>query len=162
MSKKQLHEFEGREVVGTTIVLTNTGDGLSKAVAVENVEILHGQKVYLVIEAEAEKVRFDKSKDDPSKLIRVQILKGGTISIVDFKLVAEVLTRQEEANDKLAARAKIPFDKDINKPGDWETPERLPGAPAPIGDLAKQAVKKAGAKKAAAPRTPAEPKDGES
>ncbi len=149
----ELHAFEGRDVVGTVVALTNTGDGLSKAVTVRSVEIRHGEKVYLVVEAEADAIRFDRSKDDPSKLIRKQILLGGTIAIVDFALVSAVLEAQEKANDLAAGKAAIPFGKDVANPADWETAERVPGGePAPIGDLAAQAVKKAAAKRPAKPK----------
>lgn len=149
----ELHAFEGRDVIGTVVALTNTGDGLSKAVTVRSVEIKHGEKVYLVVEAEADAIRFDRSKDDPSKLIRKQILRGGTIAIVDFALVSAVLDAQEKANDKAAGRAAIPFEKDVSNPADWETPERTPGGePAAIGDLAKQAAKKVAAKRQAKPK----------
>lgn len=160
MAKKQLTDFDGREVVATTIALTNAGDGLSKAVATEPLELHHGEKCYVVFETDVKKVRFDQSKDDPSKLIRVHTLKAGVATIVDFDLVAKVLTAQQEKNDKAAGKAAIPFGKDVENPADWGTPERTPGGePAKIGSLAEKALEKAAAaKKAGGAKRAAKPK----
>ncbi len=149
MARKQLNQFDGRDVVGTTIALTNAGDGLSKAVATEPIELHHGEKVYVVFETEVSKVRFDKSKDDASKLVRVHTLKAGTATIVDFDLVSDVLNAQEKKNDAAEGKQKIPGMENIPR---QQRSERLPGGePAPVASLAEKALEKA-AQSTPAPR----------
>lgn len=144
MARKQLNQFDGRDVVGTTIALTNAGDGLSKAVATEPIELHHGEKVYVVFETEVSKVRFDKSKDDASKLVRVHTLKAGTATIVDFDLVSDVLTAQEKKNDEAEGKQKLPGMENIPRGGGRR--ERTPGGePAPVASLAEKALEKAAA-----------------
>lgn len=96
-----LHRFEGRDVIGTRIAVTNAGDGLSQALAIEPVELTIGQKVTIVLECEVGQVSFAPVKDT-NALHRVQKLKAGTATIIDSSLVQEALDAQrikiEEAN----------------------------------------------------------------
>jgi hypothetical protein len=96
-----LHRFEGRDVIGTRIAVTNAGDGLSQALAIEPVELTIGQKVTIVLECEVGQVSFSPVKDT-NALHRVQKLKAGTATIISSDLVQEALDAQrikiEEAN----------------------------------------------------------------
>lgn len=81
-----LSPFDGRDVVRSTIMVTNAGDGLSAAMAVDPREYHHGQEVTLVIRGTVAKVRFDPlDTDSPedSALVRVHSIKAGTAVILD-------------------------------------------------------------------------------
>lgn len=99
-----LTPFEGRDVVRSTISVTNAGDGLSESLKVEPTEFHHGDTVYVVLETEVVKVQhvpFDKA-DPHGELTRVHILKAGTATIVDADLVAKQI--REQADRILAAK----------------------------------------------------------
>ena len=100
MDRTELQPFDGHDVISTTIAVTNAGDGLSKALAIDPAEYHHGEKVFVVLETEVAKVTFTPHKDDPDVLIRVHTLKAGTSTIVDHDLVKDVLTQQAEKNRK--------------------------------------------------------------
>jgi glucokinase len=89
-----LAAFDGKAVLSAGIAITGAGDGLSEALAVEPQEFHHGEKVYVVIETEVAKVRFDPVKDTEG-LRRVHFLKAGTATIVGESVVAEALEEQK-------------------------------------------------------------------
>lgn len=94
-----LQPFDGHDVT-SSIAVPNAGDGLSKALAIDPAEYHHGDKVYVVLETEVTKVQFVPDKDDDEGLTRVHVLRAGTSTIVDHKLVKGVLTKQTEKNQK--------------------------------------------------------------
>lgn len=150
---KKIGEFEGSPVVGTTLILRNTGDGLSQAMEIDPVKMKVGEVVNLVIEAEVVGIRHDAAKDDDESLVRVHILRAGISKIVNAELVAGVLEEQRIAIEKLTGVERLPFD---GKPEgmtdeEWEksAPRQPLDGPTPIGDLAKQAEKSARQKGAA-------------
>lgn len=89
-----LSPFEGHEVVGTTISITNAGDGLSEAMKVDPVEWEHGEKVFVLLETEVAKVRFDPSKDNGENLVRVHVLKAGTATVMDSTKARPMIAAQ--------------------------------------------------------------------
>lgn len=91
-----LTPFDDRDVAAATIAVTNAGDGLSKALEVAPQEFHHGETVHVVLRCVVKKVRFDEDEDS-GELTRVHILKAGTSTIVDEKLVKNVLDAQEKA-----------------------------------------------------------------
>lgn len=91
----QLSAFDGRDVIRTTVAVTNAGDGLSEAMSIEPREMHHGQRVYLVLECEVSKIRFDPVKDT-NALTRVHVLRAGNASLVDADLVKKHLDEQAE------------------------------------------------------------------
>lgn len=129
-------EFEGRDVVNQVLILTGTGDGLSQAMAVKPGEHHMGDSVDLLIRATVHKVRFDPTKDDAGELTRVEIMRAETITIVESEFAQERIAAQEEANDAAAAKAKLPFGKDVDNPDDWEDAVPDQPTPADIADVA--------------------------
>lgn len=111
-SESTIASFETREVIGSTIAVTNAGDGLSKAMDIEPVELHIGDVVHVVLECEVAKVTHTVSKDDNSKLVRVQSLRAGVATIVAAELVEEVIDAQRAKNDEAAGLARLPFDED--------------------------------------------------
>jgi len=95
-----LHPFEGTDVVSSTIIITNAGDGLSENLKVEPIEIHRGNRGYLVLEWECTKVGFmPANKDDlGGDAIRVQTLRAGTAVFCDAELVADLIAHQKDKN----------------------------------------------------------------
>jgi len=94
----ELGSFEGKPVTRTTIALTNAGDGLSESLKIDP-RLLHmDDKLYVVIECDVTKVRFDPAKDDGDQLTRVHVLKASTAVIVDPELVKDMVEAQREKN----------------------------------------------------------------
>lgn len=81
-----LTPFDGLDVLRTTISVTNAGDGLSDSMKVDPQEFHHGDRVYVVLECEVAKVRFDPVKDTDA-LTRVHVLRAGNATIVEADLV---------------------------------------------------------------------------
>lgn len=107
-----LNDFEGHEVIGTTVAITNAGDGLSAALKVDPIEYEHGDTVCVVLECEVAKVRFDPSKDDPELLIRHHVLKAGTAAVVEGSMVAPVLTETRKKIKEAEGIQELPLDDD--------------------------------------------------
>lgn len=116
-----LSKFDGRDVLSAGIAVTNAGDGLSKALAVEPTEFHHGETVYVVMECEVTKVSHDPVKDTDA-LRRVHTLKAGNATIIDGELVAEALEAQAEKIEQAAGVHKLPLGSDDegspDEPGD--------------------------------------------
>lgn len=104
--KSHLHQFDGRDVLATTIAITNAGDGLSKAMKVDPREFHHDEKVYVVLECDVAKVSFSPLAEGTQELVRVHTLRAGAATIVDGDLVKAHLDQQaariQEAKDKAA------------------------------------------------------------
>lgn len=105
----KLHRFEGRETIGTRIKITNAGDGLSKALAIEPEELVMGATVYVVLECEVDKIGHERVKDNPRAAVRVQTLKAGTATIVDKAMVAEVLEAQRLKIEQATGVERLDF-----------------------------------------------------
>lgn len=97
--KPKLSKFEGRDVHSATVAITNAGDGLSKAMKVEAIELHHGATVHVVLECEVAKVRFDEIKDTDG-LQRVHVLKAGRSTLIDGDAVRAALDAQQERIDE--------------------------------------------------------------
>jgi len=95
----ELGEFDGRDVLRTSIAVTNAGDGLSEAMKVDP-QVLHlGEKVTVVLECEVAKIRHEPIRDTDA-LNRVQILRAGTATIIDAEVVKEAIDAQREAIER--------------------------------------------------------------
>jgi hypothetical protein len=96
--------FEGREVSGVKIIITKTGDGLSKAMEVDP-KILHqGDIGYIVLSYVTNKIRFDSPKDDEDETTaRIQILEATGATFVDRDLIGDVV---EVMRDRIEAHAE--------------------------------------------------------
>lgn len=110
-----LQSFDGRDVRGTSISVTNAGDGLSKSLKVEPRELHIGEKVYVVLECEVTKLRYAPI-GDTSDLNRDHVLRAGVGTLVDKDLVNEVVETQRErirvADDEAKGRQRLdPIDR---------------------------------------------------
>jgi len=128
-----LGTFDDRDVLRTTIAVTNAGDGLSDALKVDP-KLMHlGEKVYVVLECEVAKVRFDPIKDTDA-LSRVHVLKAGTATLVDADLVRAQLDEQAErilrAKEAEAGISRLPYNDELQAQHDLgEHAELVPGCP---------------------------------
>lgn len=126
-----LTPFDGKPVLRTTISVTNAGDGLSEAMAIDPRELHHGEVVHVVLECEVAKVRFDPIKDAPDHLTRVHQLRAGTATIVDAAMVQDVLDRQrlaiEKAKEAAAGIARLPGTEPWDAEADALAAEHLDG-----------------------------------
>lgn len=117
-----LGAFEGRDLVGIKVRITNAGDGLSKAMQIEP-QVLHvGDIVYVVLEAEVDDVRHKRVKD-LDVLERIQTLKAGTVTLVDESLVKDVLEAQRVAIEQAAGVERLDFGEPGEPPVDGEPSE---------------------------------------
>lgn len=110
--KKQLAAFEGSDVIQTAISVKNAGDGLSSAMSIDNEELHIGETVHVVLECEVSNIGFDKIKDVDG-LVRKQTLKAGRATLVDGKLVADVLDSMSARLEQAAGITKL-FDGNGN------------------------------------------------
>lgn len=99
-----LGTFEGAQVLNTTIAITNAGDGLSAAMQVDPVLLHLGDTVYVVLECEVGKIRFDPIKNTEA-VGRIQVLRAGTATIIEADAVREAITTQAE-RIRMAAEKK--------------------------------------------------------
>jgi hypothetical protein len=104
-----LTTFEGREVIGSSVAITRAGDGLSDALAVEAQEYRHGETVFVVLECEVSKVRFDPVKDT-NALRRVHTLVTVTATTVEKDLVGELIDEQRNRIDEARSMARLKYD----------------------------------------------------
>lgn len=115
-------KFEGREVAGYKIKITNAGDGLSAAMAIDPEAFTLGEHVYVVLECEVGRISFDPVKDT-NGVIRVQTLKAGTATTVDKELVDEVLEEQRVKIEEHQGVVRLDFgagDADDSEASDGE------------------------------------------
>lgn len=103
-----LSPFENHEVVGTTISITNAGDGLSEAMKIDPVEWEHGEKVFVLLETEVAKVRFDPSKDNSENLVRVHVLKAGTATVMDAGKAKPMIAAQKKKIEEAEGIEQLP------------------------------------------------------
>lgn len=117
---KTLTPFDGRIVIGSSVRVHNAGDGLSKAMGVEPVELHTGDKVYVVLETEVGPITHDPVKET-GQYIRIHHLKAGTGTIVDSELVKNVIDAQAKKIEE--ASGIYPLDFDSNGDSDQTTEE---------------------------------------
>lgn len=111
MSNNPLGRFDRREVIKSTIAVTNAGDGLSKAMSVDPQAMDLGDKVYVVLECEVAKVTFTEI-DDTKKLARNHTLRAGGATLVDEDLVRDHLDSMAERIEQAQGVHRLPLEED--------------------------------------------------
>lgn len=139
-------KHEGREVRQHQIKVTNTGDGLSQAVAVDPIDLHLGEKVYALIECVKTKDGYEEINGG-ADLKRVHTLKGGSATLIEKEiarpLVEAQIGRIVKARDDAANLDPLaPATKPAKSLGDAGAGRAKAGA-------RKAPAKKAAAKKAA-------------
>src|SRR5436190_23993180 len=102
----KLSDFAGLEVTSSSIEIPNAAGGLRDALKVDPVELHKGDVVYVVLECEVAKVRFDSTDKDqldgPQE--RVHVFRATNATLVDKSLVADQLAAQA---DRVAAAKEL-------------------------------------------------------
>lgn len=131
----QLTPFESRDVASIAIIVRNTGDGLSEAVAVDPVELHVGDEVTVAMRCTVEKIRFDPIKDTDS-LRRVQILKAGEATFLESETVNSALDEQLQRIEASKGVQRLPLgdddDEDDEDDGDGSFDPSAYPAPAAV------------------------------
>ena len=83
-----LSSFEGRDVLQSSIKVTNAGDGLSDAMLVDPAEYHLGDSVYVVLECVVARVDY-QALTGVDALRRVHTLRAGTATVVSPELVSD-------------------------------------------------------------------------
>lgn len=91
----KISDYEGHAVASTSVSIRNTGDGLSKAMRVDPIKLELGTTVYVVLECEVEKHRYEPA-DFADDLILVNMLKAGRATMIDNAAVRKALDVQEK------------------------------------------------------------------
>lgn len=136
-----LPEFEGADVLRTSVAITNAGDGLSQALAIQPQQLTLGDTVYVVLECRVQKIRFEPAvdKDHPEDgLVRVHNLRAGRATLVDRTTVVTALDAQADvirrAREEAEGIQRLNTDPDPgSEPAEGEEPPDGPeyGPPAP-------------------------------
>lgn len=136
MAPNTLTPFDGKDVLSAGIAIRNAGDGLSEALSVDPQEFHHGEKVYVVLECEVDKVRFDPVKDSDG-LRRVHVFKAGTATIVDESIVATQLDDQRRKIEAAAGVRRLEFDEELSAQHREGEHDETPHADCPMCAEAK-------------------------
>lgn len=109
----ELEPFEGAEVIGAGIQVTKAGDGLSEALGIEPQAFHLGERLYVVLEVEVAKIRYEEVKDT-SALRRLHTLEAKGATFVDASLVSDLVDAQREAilkaKEAAAGIERLPFE----------------------------------------------------
>lgn len=141
----QLTPYEGQTVTAVALEVSNTGYGLGQSMAMEPVELHHGDVVTLVFRCTVDKVRYDRADRDNAGagLIRAQVLRADEAFLLDSEIVAEALAEHRRKLDEAAGTPQIsgfPAGAvgDSGTPADdsWEDPVPL----RPLTDNEKEAA----------------------
>jgi hypothetical protein len=84
---------------------------------VEPIELHHGERVFLAMELDVAKIRYDPIPDTKG-LMRVHILKADTATIVDEKLIRDALDEQRRKIEAAAGVHHLPFAAVTDPDGD--------------------------------------------
>ena len=132
--KSDIKPFEGRTVEGTSIRVTNAGDGLSKALGIDPAEFRIGERVYVVLECDVAKIRYEPVKPEKGEeldlegdLVRVHFLSAGAATIVDKELVIDHVNEQKDRIqahlDELAGQARLDLEAEEERLAEQERDE---------------------------------------
>lgn len=110
-----LDDFEGAAVISSGVEIPNAAGGLRDAMKIDPRQFHHGERVYLVLECDVAKVRFDPIKDSDD-LARVHVFTAQHAVIVDADLVKAQLEEQKtriiKAKEEAAGIQRLDFDDD--------------------------------------------------
>lgn len=125
-----LGSYKGHEVLGATVSIRNTGDGLSQAMNVDPVELELGSTVHVVLECEVEKHRYDPIKDTHG-LQLVNMLKAGRATIIDESTVRDALDEQQRRIEEAEGVLRLDVDGGHEVGG---------GEPQSVGEVLDDAI----------------------
>ena len=109
-NKKILGTFEGADVIGTALILRNTGDGLSDSMEIAPVNLHVGDLIEFVGRAEVVGVRHDSASKESSDLTRVHIARANLITLIESAEVDRLLDEHSVAIEKAKGVERLPFE----------------------------------------------------
>ena len=101
----ELGNFEGRDVIGTSMKVTRAGDGLSAAMALEPAIYHQGDEVTVVLRGRIGRVQFDEVKETDC-LNRVHVLVASDITVVEEASINKILDAEKARLTKLREEAQ--------------------------------------------------------
>ena len=133
MSTTTLEPFDGRDVIASGVELANASGGLNKALAVDRIELHHGDRVVVAVEVEVTKVRFDGIKDtDALNRVHVMRVENATI-LTDPAVVNEALEAQRVRVEEAQGVTRLPYNDQADEAEDVDDPND--DAPDNVTDL---------------------------
>lgn len=102
-----LNDLMNLDVLNTSVKITKTGDGLSKAMSIEGVELHHGQIVQILLECEVIDVQTPRVKDTDG-VSRKHVLEAGRATIVEGKAFDKALDEMSRKLEKAAGVEPLP------------------------------------------------------
>lgn len=120
--RDHLGEFEGRDILRTTVAITQAGDGLSEALAVAPSAHGIGDTVYVLMACTVADVRFlPADKDDPDMgLVRRHTLRAGTATLVDRETAQPLIVDQRRRIDEARGTPQLPIAGETAPQPEWE------------------------------------------
>lgn len=103
-----LTPYEDRDVLQTTIRLTNAGDGLSQGLAIEPAEYHVGDVISLVIEASISRVAYEPIPDT-DVLRRVHTAKTIIGTVVQPDTVVKLLDKAKRDVERARGVERLPI-----------------------------------------------------
>ena len=104
-----LGTFDGHQVAGAKVKITNAGDGLSQAMSTEPVALHHKQVVNVLLQCEVSKVSFDPMKES-DLLLRVHVLRAGVATMISDDIAAPIIAEQKRKNLAAKGVIELPLD----------------------------------------------------
>lgn len=117
MTTPDLGTFDDRDVLSTSVAITNAGDGLSASLNIDP-RVMHiGDTGVIVLEYCVTKIGFREIKDT-DVLERVHTLRAGTATIIDREVVADALDAQALKIERAKGVERLPLDGNGDGEGD--------------------------------------------
>ncbi len=109
---KKLTDYDGHPVLNATMQIRNTGDGLSKALAVAPVKYPIGDTLHVVLECSVEKHRYEDN-GDANALTLVNMLKAGRATVIPASMVAQALNAQDKEISDADPQASLDLEEEL-------------------------------------------------
>ena len=117
---QELGTYDGKKILGTKVKITKAGDGLSTSLATDPLIMHHGDKHFVVLEVEVEKITLEGAGKDIDGLVQVHTLATHAATIIDAKLVSAAIEEQKRRNEEARGIRQLPFDDDASTDEDDE------------------------------------------
>lgn len=101
-----LTDLQDLDVLSSSVKITKTGDGLSKAMSIEGAELHHGQTVLVLLECTVIDVQTPQVKDTDG-VQRKHVLEAGRATIVEGKAFDKALDDMSKKIEKAAGVQRI-------------------------------------------------------
>lgn len=100
----ELRDFEGRHIARATVKITNAGDGLSEALAIQPEEIELDEDRSYVLQGKCVRVSIEVDKNGVAS--RVHTIKTHGISPIDPKIAAKAIGQYRDETERAKAEAQ--------------------------------------------------------